>query len=778
MCIVHRSILNEMRPAPAICRDGLAALHACAFLILLSSTLSISLAVPTNGAVPAALTVAPTAGERLTGRIIQTFEAPAGDLLLMPSDVVAEPDGGVAVADGVNDRVVRFDSSAAVRGVLAACDSGDLKRPMGLTVDRAGNLWIADTGNARIVVCTPRGEFDRAIALPDAPAGADYTDLVLSNDERSAWAVDNDGHRLVRIDLSSGTAVSHGSQGSAGDQFHYPFLIAADASGHLYVSDVANGRVSVWLDDARPAGHLGAYGVDLGQLYRPKGIACDPSGRVWISDGRLGVIQAFAADGTFIDVLRNEEGEPLLFTTPSGLAAGEDGDLYVVEVKPGRIQRVRITTAPATAVRAKADPVFSGQQPQACTVCHIEWMKPLVDGRGTELIDRPENPIDHPLVSREANCFSCHDGSIADSRRRIWMQHGHASGVTPSEHIAVPADLPLSQGQVVCRTCHTAHTRGGSGNAMKDAVFLRVQSEPGELCTRCHADLALGPGAGMHPIESLRAGTSKGARRRPRQSAEQSPQCLTCHNPHGSSRNALLTQAASSPQGCIQCHAGMTELDGCAPGETPHPVTGLQVAARFSAGGDNFGIHDDEAGAPSCLACHTMHHAAATDNLLVAEQQDSSLCLACHASQAGLIGTAHDLRGSRPDEPNARGELSDASGPCGACHGVHSLARPIDLAVPTESNCTTCHREDGCAEGMGGQPFAHPVEIPEDQLAAALAKIAPAAEGLPTDRLTCVVCHDPHQTAHSHYLRAAPYELCIACHTSFSTRRDSQSLTP
>ncbi len=777
MCIVHRSIYNDVPLAPVRRFSDLTVLHVRVFLILLCSSLTIRAAVASSAAVFSAAPSAPAVSERLAGRIVQTFEAPAGDPLLMPSDVAVEPDGGVAVADGVNDRVVRFDSNATVRGILAAFDSGSLKRPMGLTVDRTGNLWIADTGNSRIVVCTPQGGLQRVIPLPEAAEGAEYTDLVLSNEERSAWAVDNDGHRLVRIDLSSGTTVSYGSQGLAGDQFHYPFLIAADASGHLYVSDVANGRVSVWLDDARPAGHLGAYGVDLGRLYRPKGIACDRAGRVWISDGRLGVIQAFASDGTFIDVLRDEEGEPLRFTTPSGLAAGDDGDLYIVEVKPGRVQRVSITASPRTVVRAKADPVSNGQQPQACTVCHIEWMKPLVDGRGTELIDLPENPLDHPLVSREANCFSCHDGSIADSRRRIWMQHGHASGVTPSENIAVPSDLPLSEGQVVCRTCHTAHTRGGSGNAMKDAVFLRVQSEPGELCTRCHADLTLGPSSGMHPIETPRPATPRGARRRPRPSGEESPQCLTCHNPHGSSRNALLTQAASSPQWCIQCHAGMTELDGCAPGETLHPVTGLQDVESLAVW-DDTDIRDDGAGAPSCLACHTMHHAAATDHLLVGEQQDSSLCLSCHSSQAGLIGTAHDLRGTRPDEPNARGEASDASGPCGACHGVHSPARRIDAAKAAESNCTTCHREDGCAEGMGGQPFAHPVEIPEDQLRAALARIAPTAEGLPTDRLTCVVCHDPHQTAHSHYLRAAPYELCIACHTSFSTRRDPQPLPP
>lgn len=776
MCIVRRSCCNDTTPSPP---DGVGRMTMphLRILVLLCASATTWASLSSSAAVVSAASSAPAITERLTGQVVQTFQAPAGDPLLMPSDVAIEPDGGVAVADGVNDRIVLFDSNSIVRGVIAAFDSGPLKRPLGLTVDRGGDLWIADTGNSRIVVCTSQGVLQRLIALPNEAEHAEYTDVVLSNNERGAWAVDNDRHRLVRIDLPSGAAVSYGSQGSAGDQFHYPFLIAADASGHLYVSDVANGRVSVWLDDARPAGHLGAYGVDPGRLYRPKGIACDPSGRVWISDGRLGVIQAFAADGTFIDVLRGEEGEPLRFTTPSGLAAGDDGNLYVVEVKPGRVQRVRITAVAAAAVRNKPDSVSNGQQPQACTVCHIEWMKPLVDGRRTELIDLPENPIDHPLVSQEANCFSCHDGSIADSRRRIWMQHGHASGVTPSENIAVPADLPLSEGQVVCRTCHTAHTRGGSGNALKDAVFLRVQSEPGELCARCHADLTLGPSAGMHPVENPRPATSKGARRRPRPWAEQRPQCLTCHNPHGSSRNALLTQAASSPQWCIQCHAGMTELDGCAPGETPHPVTGLQDVADLAAW-DEADIHDDRAGEPSCLACHTMHHAPATDHLLVAERQNSSLCLSCHSTQAGLIGTAHDLRGTRPEEPNARGEISDASGPCGACHGIHTPARHLDATAPAESNCLTCHREDGCAEGMGDQPFAHPVAIPEDQLRAALARIAPTATDLPADRLTCVVCHEPHQTAHSHYLRAAPYDLCTACHTSFSTQRSSQTLRP
>ena len=59
-------------------------------------------------------------------------------------------------------------------------------------------------------------------------------------------------------------------------------------------------------------------------------------------------------------------------------------------------------------------------------------MEPFPTGVGTILMDVPVDSPNEPVVSRSETCLSCHDGSVVDSRRRVWMDHGHLTGVTPA----------------------------------------------------------------------------------------------------------------------------------------------------------------------------------------------------------------------------------------------------------------------------------------------------------------------------------------------------------
>lgn len=151
---------------------------------------------------------------RYTATPVLEFVADA-PTLRMPTAVAVAADGRVFVADGVNDRIVIFAPEGQVQGEVRQVGEAVLSNPVGLRMDGQGRLWIADNGHARVVVRAADGSLDRIVAVPsdwDGPA-PDVTDVAPTPDGRNAWLVDNDHHRLLNIDLSTGRVTSVGERG-------------------------------------------------------------------------------------------------------------------------------------------------------------------------------------------------------------------------------------------------------------------------------------------------------------------------------------------------------------------------------------------------------------------------------------------------------------------------------------------------------------------------------------------------------------------------------------
>ncbi len=141
-----------------------------------------------------------------------------------------------------------------------------------------------------------------------------------------------------------------------------------------------------------------------------------------------------------------------------------------------------------------------------------------------------------------------------------------------------------------------------------------------------------------------------------------------------------------------------------------------------------------------CVSCHRVHGAQSGTALLSFQPQYGEVCVACHAEQAGVFGTSHDLRAEFPRLANAAGLTPAAAGTCSACHMAHEFPRP---AVPgpgdPSGRCTSCHQP--------GQPgAAHPVDA------------------LVHPETACTQCHDPHRREFGRFLHQPEAELCASCH--------------
>ena len=257
-----------------------------------------------------------------------------------PRGVAIDPSTGkVFVADDDNNRVLRFSATDAfingspaeavlgqsdlTSGSSATTQSG-MNGPRGLLVDNNGRLWVADGGNNRVL------RFDNAAtktngANADGVLGqadfisdtANTTQNAMDNPKSFAidnngtlWVVDNDNHRVLHFDnaaTKTNGANADGvlgqadftSSGSATTQagMNAPYGVTVDSNGTLWVADNDNHRVLRFDNAATKANGGNADGV-LGQIDftssdsvtsqagmdNPKGVTVDAAGRLYVLD--------------------------------------------------------------------------------------------------------------------------------------------------------------------------------------------------------------------------------------------------------------------------------------------------------------------------------------------------------------------------------------------------------------------------------------------------------------------------------------------------------------
>ncbi len=684
------------------------------------------------------------AADLLVGTVTRTLKAPEPRPLSMPTAVAVDPARNVYVLDGVNDRMLVFEADGEVRELRAA-DVG-LNQPIGLEPDGADGVWVADSGNHRLVRLSVGGSRSETMALParDDGGAADPSDVALSADGRRMWVADNDGHRLLLRELPDGPWKTVGLRGESLGQFQYPLMLAVAPSGDLVVTDVINGRAQVISPQGQSVAAIGEYGVEPGELFRPTGVAVDRAANVWVSDSVTGVIQTFRMTGEYVDVLRGESGEALRFDHPMGLAFGDDDTLYVVELGAHRVAQVQLRrrprTTPAAPVAHRAR-VGVGTQARGCTVCHIDWLPTFLDGHDSPLMARPVGAADDPVAARGKICLSCHDGSVGDSRHRVWLEHGHRTGVEPPAGMRVPPNLPLLDGKVACRTCHSAHGPGAGQGDMSAAVLLRVPNQASELCISCHADKTRGPAFGTHPTGGMPwpvpqtlvdAGAKLGPN--PRELT-----CQVCHTPHGAREEHLLVKGTGSNELCIACHEQMRPGMFREGGPREHPLSppvNEEQAAAVAA----LGTKLSPDGKLVCLSCHKLHHGKGERFMLADELTDGQMCLQCHSQRREMLDSPHDLRRNLPHERNRLGMSVQDGGPCSACHLFHRLARePLPTPADPRGVCMTCHQAGRCAERAALGDVNHPSQ-------------------------RCTDCHDPHNARVGKFLREPAEALCVRCH--------------
>jgi sugar lactone lactonase YvrE len=282
----------------------------------------------------------------LTAGWTATVTVLGGNAFVEPYGVAVSPDGITYVADGAGaNRIHQLSPTGAVT-MLAGGDQGfadgrgtqaRFHTPSGLTVDAAGTVYVADTGNNAIRRVTRDGSVSTVAVNLNGPLG-------ITTDGRGRLiASDSYNDRLVMI--AGDGAVTPLSIAAPLDT---PTALALDASGTLYVADTGNDVIRA----IAPSGLVSTFDAGaVGGLRRPSGVTVDSSGVLYVTDASSRVIEispALAGHARvvagFAPGFRNGLGAEAQFREPAGLVALTPGRLIVADSGNGLVRRVTATS--------------------------------------------------------------------------------------------------------------------------------------------------------------------------------------------------------------------------------------------------------------------------------------------------------------------------------------------------------------------------------------------------------------------------------------------------
>ncbi|HEX4593252.1 MAG TPA: SBBP repeat-containing protein [Bryobacteraceae bacterium] len=313
-------------------------------------------------------TIAGTAG-------IQGFAGDSGAAvsaqLNFPAGITVDKSGNIYIADGLNNRVRKIsggvmttiagNGTAGFTGDSGSATSAELKNPTGVAVDASGNIYIADSGN-NVVRKVANGTITTFAGNNGAGAGysgdsASATGAQLNNpvgvavDSASKVYIADTGNNVIR-QVSSGNIVT------IAVGFTHPDGVAVDSSGNLYVADTVGRRIVEVSQGSYTTlagnGNFGFAGDDgpgnRAALYDPMGLAVDASGNVYIADTLNGRIRKLTPSGTITTIagtgslyFSGDNGPAIQAALyfPRGVAVDSLGNVYIADTSNAVVRELQ-----------------------------------------------------------------------------------------------------------------------------------------------------------------------------------------------------------------------------------------------------------------------------------------------------------------------------------------------------------------------------------------------------------------------------------------------------
>jgi trimeric autotransporter adhesin len=285
-------------------------------------------------------------------------------------------------------------------GDLGPATLANLSSPWAVALDSAGNLYIADSANCCIrkvnkstgIITTVAGNTTAGFSGDSGPAiSAELSDPVgiALDSAGNLFIADNNNNRIRKVTAGTGiitTVAGIGTGGYNGDgvpattaELNNPTGIALDSAGNLYIVDASNNRIrevniGTGIISTTAGTGTGGYNGDYvlatsAELNNPNGLAFDSAGNLYIAEYFNNRVRKVDTGGIITTVTGNGtgsyNGDSIAATTaelfnPTGVALDSSGNLYIADQANHRIREVNNGTGLITTVAGTGTGAYNG----------------------------------------------------------------------------------------------------------------------------------------------------------------------------------------------------------------------------------------------------------------------------------------------------------------------------------------------------------------------------------------------------------------------------------
>ncbi|MGC4006253.1 MAG: hypothetical protein QM811_25300 [Pirellulales bacterium] len=216
------------------------------------------------------------------------------------------------------------------------------KLPHGLRIDAAGDLWTTDNSGHNLRIFSSRGELLRTIDKATKDDGTTTAfkapdDLVFDS-AGNVYVADSGNGRILKMTPDAKFLAQWGTKGKGDGQFATAHSLAVDEQDRIYVGDRGNKRVQQFDKDGKHLANWSGFGNAFGLIFYGRDLLA--------SEGDAHKIVHLSPEGKVVA----EWGDKELLKLPHLMAKDSRGRLYIAEVDGKRVQIFApVETAPKPA---------------------------------------------------------------------------------------------------------------------------------------------------------------------------------------------------------------------------------------------------------------------------------------------------------------------------------------------------------------------------------------------------------------------------------------------